>query len=148
MRLPVLIGLSTLMLTACVQRKITAPVAAAPAAVKWPVRSPDFVDLVPGSVREVTPIFASGGFVAKGPEQQNGNVITLTGTDFEGYETALYALKPRDGGGVEVRLDSVETSKSGRTAIEAKPRVLLFQFPRRVRYMRLLYLIRVSGADP
>jgi hypothetical protein len=121
-------------------------VPAAPAA-KWPVKSPDFVDLVPGSVRQVTPIFASGGFVAEGPQQQNGKVITLTGTDLQGYETAIYSLKARSGGGVAVELESVETTKAGQTTKEAKPRVALFQFPGRVRYIRLLYLIRVSGSD-
>jgi hypothetical protein len=132
-------------LSGCVKR-VHAPAAAAPA-MKWPARSPDFIDLVPGSVREVTPIFASGGFVAKGLEQQSGNVITLTGTDFEGYETAIYTLKAREGGGVEVGLTSVETTKGSQTTAEIKPRVPLFQFPRRVRYIRMLYLIRVSGAD-
>jgi hypothetical protein len=71
----------------------------------------------------------------------------LTGTDFQGYETAIYSLKARNGGGVAVELESVETTKAGQTTKEAKPRVALFRFPARVRYIRLLYLIRVSGSD-
>lgn len=121
--------------------------AAAPA-VKWPVKSPDFVDLLPDwRVREITPIFTSGGFVAKGVEIQEGNTITISDRDFEGYETAMYSLKPKPGGGVDTKLESVETNKGGQVTKEIKPRVLLFQFPRRVRYIRLLYLLRVSTAD-
>ena len=144
-------AISTLLLASCAN-KAHAPVAAVPA-VKWPVRSPDFVDLLPDwQVREITPIFASGGFVAKtGTEKQEGDIthltITISGSDFQGYETALYWLKPRPGGGVDAKLESVETNKAGQITKEARPRVPLFQFPKRVRYIRLMYLIRVSGAD-
>jgi hypothetical protein len=123
------------------------PVAATPA-VKWPVKSPDFVDVLPNwQVREITPIFTSGGFVAKGTEIREGNTITISDTDFEGYETTMYSLQPRPEGGVDAKLESVETNKAGQIMKEIKPRVLLFQFPRRVRYIRLLYLLRVSTAD-
>lgn len=145
------------MLAGCSHKKIAAP--GTPPALTWPVKSPDFIDLVPGVVREVTPIFTSGAFViprrpqepgpgpAEGNVQQGPSVITLEGTDFEGYETVLYTLKPRNGGGIEVALTSVEITKGDQTTAAAKPRVLLFQFPRRVRYIRLLYLIRVSESD-
>ena len=138
----------TVLLASCAN-KAHAPVAAAAPAVKWPVKSPDFVDLLPDwRVREITPIFASGGFVAKGgSEKQEGLTITISGSDFQGYETALYSLKPKPGGGVDAKLESVETNKAGQITKEVKPRVLLFQFPRRVRYIRLLYLLRVSTAD-
>jgi hypothetical protein len=139
--------LAGIALAGCANRT-HAPVAALPAAVKWPVKSPDFVDLLPDwRVREITPIFTSGGFVAKGLEIREGNTITISDTDFEGYETAMYTLKPRPGGGVDVTLESVETNKDGQITKELKPRVMLFQFPRRVRYIRLLYLLRVSTAD-
>jgi hypothetical protein len=139
-------------LASCANRA-RAPVAATAPSVKWPVKSPDFVDLLPDwQVREITPIFASGGFVAKtGTAKEEGDIphktITISGSDFQGYETALYSLKPRPGGGVEPALESVETNKAGQVTKEVKPRVLLFQFPRRVRYIRLLYLLRVSTAD-
>jgi hypothetical protein len=141
----------TLLLASCAN-KAHAPVATAPA-VKWPVKSPDFVDLLPDwHVREITPIFASGGFVAKtGTAKEEGDIthltITISGSDFQGYETALYSLKPKPGGGVDAKLESVEANKLGTITKEAKPRALLFQFPRRVRYIRLLYLLRVSTAD-
>jgi hypothetical protein len=142
---------SMVFLASCAN-KAHAPVAAAPV-VKWPVKSPDFVDLLPDwKVREVTPIFASGGFVAKkGTAKEEGDIthltITISGSDFQGYETAMYSLQPKPGGGVDAKLESVETNKSGQITKELKPRVLLFQFPRRVRYIRLLYLLRVSTAD-
>ena len=138
-----------LLLAGCA-KKTPVPVAAAPAPPpEWPVRSPDFIDLVPDSnVREVIPLFASGGFVAKGLAQENGFTITLTGTDFRGYETALYAMKPRDDGrGVTPELTSATTTKDDQTAPVPAPRVPLFQYPGSVRYIRLLYLIRVSEAD-
>lgn len=137
--------LAGIVLTGCAKH---APVAAVPQAPTWPVKSPDWVDLEPGwRVREITPIFTSGGFVAKGIEVQQGNTITISDTDFEGYETAMYSLDPAQGGGVRSRLETVETNKSGQITKEVKPRVMLFQFPRRVRYIRLLYLLRVSTAD-
>ncbi len=134
-------------LTGCAN-KAHAPVATAPV-VKWPVKSPDFVDLLPNwQVREITPILASGGFMVKGgSEKQEGLTITIADTDFEGYETALYSLPPKPGGGVDAKLESVETNKAGRITKELKPRVLLFHFPRQVRYIRLLYLLRVSTAN-
>ncbi len=74
-----------MLLTGCARKApVATPVAAAPA-VKWPVKSPDFIDLLPDwRVREVIPIFASGGYVAKGSAKQEGTTITLSDTDFEG----------------------------------------------------------------
>lgn len=140
-----ILAAATLLLADCVKK---APVAATPTPVAWPVKSPDWVDLLPDwQVREITPIFSSGGFVAKGVTIEKGNTITISNTDFEGYETAMYSLQPRPGGGVDARLASVETNKSGQITKEIKPRAQLFQFPRQVRYIRLLYLLRVSTAD-
>ncbi len=56
-------------------------------------------------------------------------------------------VKPRPGAGVEAVLASVEATKGEQKTTELKPRVALFQFPRRVRYIRLVYLVRVSNAD-
>ena len=135
-------------LAGCAKKTPVVPVAAAVPTVRWPVKSPDFVDLLADSqVREITPIFTSGGYVAKGIEKQEGLTISLSNTDFEGYETALYSLKPRPGGGVEPALASVETKKGDQVTPETKPRVPLFQYPRRVRYIRLLYLLRISNSD-
>jgi hypothetical protein len=127
-------------------RKTHAPVVAAapkPPPI-WPVRSPDFRDLVPGQIRQVTPVVP---LERETSQQQDGKTITLAGTDFQGVETALYALKPRAGGGVEVELDSVETSNGDELTKETQPRVPLLQFPDYVRYIRLLYMLRVSDAD-
>ena len=138
-----------LLLGGCAKRT-SAPVAAAPAPPpEWPVRSPDFIDLVPDSnVREVIPIFASGGFIAKGLTQQQGTTITLEGTGFQGYETALYALRPRaDGRGVRPELTSATTTIADQATAVSAPRVPLFQYPAYIQYIRLLYLIRVSEAD-
>lgn len=135
-------------LAGCAKKTAVPVVAAATPAPKWPVKSPDFVDLLPNwQIREITPIFTSGGYVAKGIEKQEGLTISLDGTGFEGYEMALYTLKPRPGGGVAVGLESVETKKGDDITKDVKPRVPLFQYPRRVRYIRLVYLLRVSDSD-
>jgi hypothetical protein len=134
-----------IVLGACAKKAHAPIVAAAPAPPPvWPVRSPDFRDLVPGQVRQITPVVP---LAQETSQQREGNTLTLTGTDFQGYEIALYTLKPRDGGGVAVELDSVETTKGAEVTKETQPRLPLLQFPDYVRYIRLLYFLRVSDAD-
>jgi hypothetical protein len=139
-----------LMLTGCAKKALAPLVAAVPppAPVKYPVISPDFVDLLPEwGIREVTPIFPYAGFVARGLAQQEGTTITLAGSDIEGYEIALYRLKPQDNDFVDMEIESVETTKGDQVTKEEMPRAPLFQYPGRVRYIRLLYLVRVSESD-
>ena len=85
--------------------------------------------------------------MGQGVEIQEGNAITITDYRLRGYEAATYSLKPKTGGGVDAQLTSVETNKAGVVAKALKPRVPLFQFPRQARYIRFLYLLRVSNAD-
>src|SRR5580658_4989757 len=135
--------LGWLVLSGCAKKALAPVVAAAPAPPPpvWPVRSPDFRDLTPGPIRQITPVVP---LRQETSQQQEGLTITLTGTDFQGYETALYTFKPRDGGGVDVELDSVETTKGDQVTKETQPRLPLFDFPKCVRYIRLLYFLRVS----
>jgi len=128
------------LLTGCAARH-----ARAPAAMVQPV-GPSYIDLEPGwRLRVVTPILKSGGYRLKPTgETSGGNTVTLSvGDDFLGYETAYYAVKARHA----VEFVSAETTRDGRTTPQPQPVAHLFQLPRGIRHVRLIYLVRVSQAD-
>ncbi|MGD0361847.1 MAG: hypothetical protein ABSC93_13325 [Bryobacteraceae bacterium] len=107
---------------------------------------PSYIDLQPGwRLRVVTPLLKSGGYRLKlGAQKADGNTMVFSvGDDFLGYEVAYYAVKARNG----VEFVSAETTLDGRTAPQAEPVAHLFQLPHGVRYLRLIYLVRVSQAD-
>lgn len=106
---------------------------------------PSFIDLEPGwRLRVVTPLLRSGGYVLKSNgETSSANTVTISaGADFLGYEVAYYAVS-RNG----VSFGSAETTKDGHTVPQAEPVARLFQLPRGIRRVRLIYLVRVSQAD-
>jgi len=95
----------------------------------------------------VTPILKSGGYrLAATRAQETGNTITVTG-DFIGYETAYYAVKRSSRGRVTVEFLSAEVSRDGEITVQSKPYVRLFALPGPVRFVRLIYLTRVSHSD-
>ena len=113
---------------------------------------PDFgyIDLQPGwRLQVVTPIVRSGGYrLRAGDQQMNGNTMTLSvGSDFLGYETAHYAVTARNGAGVRVEFNSAEVTKEGQTSPQPRPVAHLFRLPRGARFVRLIYLVRMSAAD-
>jgi hypothetical protein len=127
-------------LTGCAARK-----AAAPAAPVQPI-GPSYIDLEPGwRLRVVTPILKSGGYrlTATGQTVSGGTVTLTVSDDFLGYEVAHYAVKARNG----VEFVSAETTRDGHTTPQPQPVAHLFQLPRGVRHVRLIYLVRVSQAD-
>ena len=74
----------------------------------------------------------------------DGSRITLSvGDDFLGYEVAYYAVRARNG----VAFVSAETVRDGHTTRQTQPVARLFQLPRGVRHLRLIYLVRISQAD-
>ncbi len=105
-------------------------------------------------VRVVTPILKSGGYVVQtspaqvsrtGPEQA---VISIdAGPDFVGYQVSIYDVKPRRGGGVGIKFKSAEVHEQGQVTPSRRPILLLFRLPRRMRWVRILHLIRSSQAD-
>ncbi len=110
----------------------------------------DYIDLQPGwRLRVVTPVLKSGGYQLRAAGQQvSGNTITLTtGADFLGYELAYYAVRSRNGAGVRVAFLSAEITQEGKTSAQSRPLAPLFQLPRSARYVRLIFLTRVSRAD-
>jgi hypothetical protein len=114
------------------------------------VNQADYIDLQPGwRLRVVTPILKSGGYQLRAAGQQiSGNNITLsTEADFLGYELAYYAVRSRNGAGVRVEFVSAEIIKEGNTSAQSRPLAPLFQLPHSARYVRLIFLTRISRAD-
>jgi hypothetical protein len=144
MRLMRCIGIAAF-LTACGSRIVRVP----PATMGRSV-SQDYIDLQPGwRLTVVTPILKSGGYQLDTSEQQiTGKTVTLAaGTDFIGYEVAHYSVQARWGGGVRVRFNSAEVTKEGETESQSRSIVPLFRSMRSARFVRLIYVIRISRAD-
>src|SRR5262245_54619906 len=98
------------------------------------------IDLQAGwRLRVVTPLLKSGGFrLPVISEHTEGNVITVRAKDeFIGYETAYYAVRPRETG-VRVTFDSAEAIKEGNTTPQSRSAVSLFELPRCVKHVRLI----------
>jgi hypothetical protein len=118
--------------------------------VTSPAPNYEYTDLQPGwRIRVVTPILKSGKFIVKAQAVEgSGNETTLkTGNDFVGYEIAYYSIKTRPGGGVFIRFSSAESVRGGKPAKQSQPSVPLFDLPGGMRFVRLVFLTRVSRAD-
>ncbi len=136
-------ALSLTVLPSCAHRaaQVTIPPAAA-----WR----DFVDLQPGWRRQViTPLLKSGGFTLPNlVPQVSGNTVTLSdGGELEGYETSFYAVAPHPKGGVRISFASAEVTRKGVSLPQPSPVLPLFQLPSQARYVRLVFLTRVSGVN-
>lgn len=143
-RLMLYLGVVTMLMTGCASR--TARVGAIPATSA----NNDYLDIKAGwRLTTVTPILKSGGYVLKTPDKpaSSSNGLTLSGTDFLGYEIAHYGVKGQRGGRVRVEFDSAEVTKEGTTDPQSHSIAPLFQEARRPNYLRLIYLIRISQAD-
>ena len=109
-----------------------------------------YIDLQPGwRVRVVTPVLSSGQFKMPPKEfHAEGKTVALqTGGEFLGYETDYYAVSARNGNGVVVRFGSAEFTSNGKSSKRSQPLVPLFDLPENVRYVRLLFLTRVSRTE-
>ncbi len=109
-----------------------------------------YIDLEPGwRVRVVTPVLSSGKFTMQ-PQQfhAEGKTVALqTGSDFQGYETDYYTVSTEDGNGIAVRFGSADFTSNGKRVKRSRPLVPLFDLPEDVRYVRLLFLTRVSQTE-
>ena len=109
-----------------------------------------YIDLEPGwRVRVVTPVLSSGKFKMQPKEfHGEGKAVALqTGAEFLGYETDYYEVSAQNGSGVVVRFGSAEFTSNGKSSKRSQPLVPLFNLPENVRYVRLLFLTRVSQAE-
>jgi hypothetical protein len=125
------------LLSACAPRK--AHVAAVPAPPAGPRY---YIDLQPGwRLRVVTPMLKSGGFRPKLEGEPGAGTLTA-GSDFLGYEVAFYAVTAR-----KIVFTAAEIHNKDGVVPSAGPLAPLFRLPGETRYVRLIYLVRVSEAD-
>ena len=110
-----------------------------------------YLDLQPGwRLRVVTPILESGGYKVRTEEMHSeGNTISLrTEKGFLGYQTDYYSVNMPDEGRLAVTFQHAEfTSIDQQKTEKPAPAVRLFIFPSDTRYVRLLFLTRVSETD-
>jgi hypothetical protein len=99
---------------------------------------PGFVDLRPGwRLRVVTPLLKSGGYT----------LTVAAGDELEGYETSYYSVAPHPKGGVRIAFASADVTKQGASAPQPRPVAPLFDLPAGARFVRLIFLTRVSPTD-
>ena len=114
-----------------------------------------YIDLQPGwRLRVITPLTKSGSYLVSPKNEQrtepasSGLAMTLSADrDFIGYQTAYYSVQPRARNGVHIVFVSAQDTKKGVTISQPRPRVMLFRLSQRAKYVRLVYLARVSRAD-
>lgn len=114
-----------------------------------------FIDLQPGwRIKAFTPILKSGGYLPDLVDegQPGGSVRLSTPADLVGYETSYYSVRRREDTGtkeqgVKVEVTSVLFTRDGKSTRQQGPALQLFDLPETARFVRLLYLVRVSGAD-
>ena len=108
-----------------------------------------FIDLKPGwRLRVVTPILKSGGYQLRtSSPETSGASITVSAADFIGFETAYYVVSGPEAGDLRIEFLSATSTKGGETAPQPRPLVRLFDLPAGVRFVRLIYLTRISQAD-
>jgi hypothetical protein len=109
-----------------------------------------FIDLQPGwRIRVVIPILKSGGYLPTITEQkqEDGSVRLSTSADLVGYETAYYRVRQRKDQGVKIELASVSLTEDGKETKRDEPVLQLFDPSDSIRFVRLLYLLRISEAD-
>lgn len=133
-----------LLLTGCVPRAPVQPAAPSP---NFGERG--YVDLKAGwRLRVVVPILRSGGYIVPMTSRVEGNTVSVsTGKDFIGYETEYYAVRPRGKTGVSLHFSEAEAVEEGKASRRTQPMIQLFSLPPDVKFVRLVYLIRVSKAD-
>ncbi len=108
------------------------------------------INLEPGfRLKVVAPLLQPGVKEVKivqspGP---NGGPLQFTAEGLDGYETSYYAVQPRDGGGVQFALTSVEQNRMNVITHPDKPTGFQFHLVPDARYFRLMFLRRASIAD-
>ena len=115
-----------------------------------PVAIRTYVDLRPGwRIRVVTPILRSGKYVPEFKETSPsaGPTELAAGDDFIGYETSYYRVLPGTQSGVSIEFMSSTLTLGGKETQKPRPVLQLFQMPKTARFVRLVFLTRVSDAD-
>lgn len=113
-------------------------------------RAVDYIELRPGwRLRVTTPLLKSGAYQLQAAEEQvDGNTVVLDAAgDFEGYETAFYAIGSRPDGSLRIDFISADVMKAGKVIPQLRSKVPLFRLPYNTKFVRLIYLTRVSKFD-
>jgi hypothetical protein len=143
---PILLLISALIavLTSCSERHVKAPITTMVQA-----SNRDYIDLQPGwRLRVVTPLGKAGDYRLKFKEAKtSGDVIALSTGEFTGYEVAYYAVESRSGGAIQIKFSSAELMQAEKSVPLSQSILPLFVLPRRSRFVRLVYLTRVSDVD-
>jgi hypothetical protein len=99
-------------------------------------------------LRIVVPLLNStGSRVETGAQQSQGNTIVLSSPNLIGYEVSYYAIERRRSGKVRLKFASAEMTKNGKTVVEPDAPTLSFSLPNGTKFVRLIYLVRVSQSD-
>jgi hypothetical protein len=76
-----------------------------------------------------------------------GGPLEMTVEGLEGYETAYYAVQPREGGGVQFSLSSVEQNRMNVVTHTSEAKAFELRPAPGARFFRLMFLRRASVAD-
>lgn len=71
----------------------------------------------------------------------------VAGPDFIGYESSYYDVRRKGDEEVTIDFRSAQLHKDGKVMRQAQPRFELFHIPDGSRFVRLMYLLRLSNAD-
>ena len=140
--------LTTLSLSGCVHRTATLGPARAASARD----DSSFLDLKPGyRLRVITPITKSGRFTVSTsseavPAKQGEPIVLKASEDFLGYETAYYDVVAAQAG-IRIQFTSATRSIAGTESPRSTPIAQLFNIPRGLPNVRLVYLTRQSNSD-
>jgi hypothetical protein len=110
----------------------------------------DFLDLQAGwKLQVVIPKLRSGGYTLPSVKRAAANSSEIkVGDDFLGYERDLYDILRRDDGGIRLRFRHAEVWDENRKMHrKSLPSLPLLEDATKARFVRLVYLIRVSSAD-
>ena len=76
-----------------------------------------------------------------------GKMNVVAGPDFIGYESSYYDVRRKRDDEVTIGFRSAQFHKDGKVGRQPQPRVELFHVPDGTRFVRLMYLLRLSSAD-
>lgn len=108
------------------------------------------INLEPGFRLKVLAPILKPGFrevkILQAP-RATGGPLEMTVEGLEGYETAYYAVQPRDGGGVQFSLSSVEQNRMNVVTHTSEAKAFELRPAPDARFFRLMFLRRASVAD-
>ncbi len=91
-------------------------------------------------LRVTTSLVPPGGYrICGDPRQSSPTTIAVSAEGFKGYETAIYRIVERPGGGISIEFERAEEVRDNGRVPSVAPRADLFRLPPEARFARLLY---------